>query len=183
MGLFKGFRPPNLNRFYLADQPQSRTCSILEGTLSQRIATRFSGRFPIFKEFAYAPDLSTQNSIPIVLEQMGEVAVPHLPRMRRIFLAAPIGHLNLLNAMGKIGRDDPDTGAFLISVGLNPSMPASVRGNCAAFLGTRNSSEENVEALTQFYSDQIQMCKNMPARHSENTAPRPGVPFRCWYPH
>lgn len=125
----------------------------MEGTLPQRLAGRFSTRLPFLKRFAYVPDSSRQNSIPYILEKMNGTARAHLPRMRRIFLAGPSAHLNLLNAMGKIGRDDPDTIRFLITAGLNPAMPEAVRGNCAFYLGLQSPSEEIVEALKRFYSD------------------------------
>jgi hypothetical protein len=153
-GPIPGF-PTNKVHSILNGGPQAVTYLLdrMEGTLPQRMAGMFSKQLPFLKRFAYVADSSRQNSIPYILEKMSGAAMAHLPRMRRIFSEGPAAHLNLLNAIGKIGRDDPETIRFLIKVGLDPTMPVHVRGNCAFYLGLQSPSEEIVDALKRFYSD------------------------------
>jgi hypothetical protein len=125
----------------------------IEGTLPQRLATRLSQSLPIMERFSYVPDFKTKNSVPMILAQMGDQALPQISRMKRIILTGPLNHLNLVHAVANIGRDDPETIGFLTTLALNQKTPATVRGNCVYYLGMQSPSHKIVEALKRFCAD------------------------------
>ena len=126
----------------------------VEGSFAERTLEKHWDDLPeMLRSRLTQPKFPYRNDLPRLLEKIGPEAKPALPRMRRIFLANPEGQLNLFNAIGTIGRNDPATFDFLVSAGRDQKMSRFVRGNATHYLGFWSPSEEVVDALIQLYHD------------------------------